>query len=117
MEADHWVYRRRLRRSLAWWRALAICAMVAAVVIAIGQVDDVVSREYVARLSVSGLIVDDPDRDRALVDIAEDARAQAVIVRIDSPGGTLVGGETLFRLLRDVASRKPVVAVMGELAT
>jgi protease-4 len=38
-------------------------------------------------------------------------------VRIDSPGGTVGGGEDLFRLLRRIAAKKPVVAVFGNLGT
>jgi protease-4 len=40
-----------------------------------------------------------------------------VIIRIDSPGGTVVGGEDLYRSLRVVGEHKPVVAVMGTVAT
>ena len=38
-------------------------------------------------------------------------------MRIDSPGGTVGGGEDLFRLLRRIAAKKPVVAVFGNLGT
>ncbi len=33
------------------------------------------------------------------------------------PGGTVVGGETLYSRLRQIAENKPIVAVMGEIAT
>jgi len=39
------------------------------------------------------------------------------MVRINSPGGTVVGGEALHRTLLKVGKNKPVVAVMGDLAT
>ena len=64
-----------------------------------------------------GIIVEDDERDRALADLADDSATKALLVRIDSPGGTVVGGETLYRRLRQIAEHKPVVAVMGELAT
>ena len=38
------------------------------------------------------------------------------MVRINSPGGTTAGSEALYASLRAVAEKKPVVAVMGELA-
>ena len=69
-----------------------------------------------ARLSVNGVITDDPDRTRAVIAAGKDSDIKALIVRIDSPGGTVVGGESLFRELSEVARQKPVVAVMGELA-
>jgi protease-4 len=66
---------------------------------------------------VEGVITEDLDRDEALAAVAKDRRAQALIVRINSPGGTVVGGEALYRQLRLMSEVKPVVAVMGEVAT
>ncbi|MGH6719962.1 MAG: signal peptide peptidase SppA, partial [Alphaproteobacteria bacterium] len=62
-------------------------------------------------------IVSDAERDAALADIARDDDVRTLVVRIDSPGGTVVGGEALHDALRRVARAKPVVAVMAELAT
>jgi protease IV len=42
--------------------------------------------------------------------------AKAVIVAIDSPGGTVVGAEQLYDGLRRLAEKKPVVAVVNGLA-
>ena len=39
-----------------------------------------------------------------------------MVLRINSPGGTTAGSEALYASLRAVAEKKPVVAVMGELA-
>ncbi len=52
----------------------------------------------------------------ALEEIAKNSRIKALIVHIDSPGGTFVGGEQLYDALRDIAAHKPVVAVMGTVA-
>ena len=38
-------------------------------------------------------------------------------MHIDSPGGTVVGGETLYRALLELGQQKPVVAVMDGMAT
>lgn len=107
--------RRRLRRQISVWRFLAIVAAVAAVAIGVGRLG-VIGNEHIARLSISGVIVDDPDRSRAIAAAAKDPDVEALIVRIDSPGGTVVGGESLFKDLRAFAAVKPVVAVMGEVA-
>ena len=56
-------------------------------------------------------------REGGFGDLAEDDRAKALIVYIDSPGGTTYGGEELFHSLREIASEKPVVAVIGTLGT
>ncbi len=117
IEADYLIDRRRLKLRLAAWRIAAVIAVIAAVVFAAARYDGLSFGPHVARLAVSGIIMDDPDRDEALVRVAEDQRARALIVHINSPGGTVVGGEALFRQLRQVAAAKPVVAVIGELGT
>ncbi len=115
LDVDQAVDRRRLKRRLTMWRIAAVVAVVAAVVAAVGRFG--VGGNHVARLVVGGIILDDPWRDDALAGIAEDDNAKALIVRIDSPGGTMVGGEALYAGLRAVAGKKPVVAVMGGTAT
>ena len=115
LDADQAMDRRRLKRRLTVWRIAAVVAVVVAVVAAVGRFG--VDANHVARLLVGGIIIDDPWRDDALAEIAEDDNAKALIVRIDSPGGTMVGGEALYAGLRAVAGKKPVVAVMGGTAT
>ena len=41
---------------------------------------------------------------------------RALVLRINSPGGTTAGSEALFASIRRVAAEKPVVAMLGELA-
>jgi len=71
----------------------------------------------VAKIVIGGLILDDPARDEALKEVADDDNAKALLVKIDSPGGTYVGGEALYESLRQVGEKKPVVAIMGTTAT
>ena len=115
LDADHILERRRYKRRLAFWRVAAVVALVAAVAATVGRIEG--GGDYVSRLDVDGLIFDDRDRARALAELTRDDGALALIVRIDSPGGTVVGGEALYRNLRAVAEKKPVVAVMGGTAT
>lgn len=120
IDADTLTDRRRLKRRLLLWRTLAIVAVVALTVTALGRFDGfggLAGTDYIARLSVTGVIVDDDRRHRLLARIAEDRDAKALIVRIDSPGGTVVGGEALHASIRAVAAKKPVVALMGQVAT
>jgi len=117
LDADHVVERRLLKRRLTYWRVLGIVAVVATVVAAAGRFDLTERRDHVARLLVEGIILDDRNRDEALKDVAENDRAKALLVKIDSPGGTFVGGEALYQSLRRVSEKKPVVALMGTTAT
>jgi protease-4 len=115
LDSDILVDRRRLKRGLVFWRAAAIVIATALVIVAVGRI--VPFREaYIARIGIAGIILNDRDRIEALERVAEDRHAKALIVSIDSPGGTVVGGEAIHRALRAVAAKKPVVAVMDDTA-
>ncbi len=115
LDADAMLDRRRLKRRLALWRTIAIVVAVALVAVAVGRFAELGRKAHVARIDVSGLIIEDHERHEALISVAGDGDAKALIVRINSPGGTTAGGEALYRTLRRVAEEKPVVAVIGTL--
>ena len=117
LDADYVVERRRLKRRLTFWRVLSVVALVAAVVAAAGRFDLRRQQDHVAQIAIGGLILDDPARDETLKEIADDDKVKALLVKIDTPGGTYVGGEALYESLRRVGEKKPVVAIMGTTAT
>ncbi len=110
--------RRRLKRQLIVWRVLGAVALVALALSLVWRFNQtgLPLGDYVAELDVSGIIVDDRDRLDSVKAAGEDERARALVVIIDSPGGTYIGGETLYLALRKVAEKKPVVAVMRGVA-
>ena len=114
-ESDSLIDRTRLKRRLANWRLAAVIAVAGVGLALFARFDSVANQNHVARLSVNGIIVEDIKRIQALGRVARDRSAKALIVRINSPGGTVVGGETLYFELRKVAAKKPVVAVIGTL--
>ncbi|HVY16905.1 MAG TPA: signal peptide peptidase SppA [Rhodopila sp.] len=71
---------------------------------------------YVARVSVGGLITDNAKLTNAIDALADDGEVKAVVLKIDSPGGSVAGGEALHDAIARVAAKKPVVAVMGGMA-
>ncbi|MGE0715319.1 MAG: signal peptide peptidase SppA [Alphaproteobacteria bacterium] len=117
VDSDTLIDRRRLKRRLGMWRLLAVLAVMGAAVLAIDSEEDLFGRPYVARLWISGFISDDAERDEAIAKLAKDDDVKAVLVRIDSPGGSVGGGEALYRTLSALARRKPTVAVIGSLGT
>ena len=117
LDADAILDRRRLKRRLTVWRLAAIAAVFVLALIALFRTDVITGRDHVAEIGVTGLIVDDDDRSEFLRKVADDGNAKALIVNIDSPGGTTVGGEILYNDIRRVAERKPVVGVIRTLGT
>ena len=113
-DGHHLYERRRLRRRIGFWRLIAIAAVVISV--ALYFWDSTPSGNFVARYSVIGAILDDPERDAFLRSIGEDDSIEALVLRINSPGGSVTGSEALFEAVRSVAEEKPVVAVLGEVA-
>lgn len=114
--ADMILERRRLRRRLSFWRILAIIAIVAAVIAFLPTLGMGIVGEHVARITIDGTILDDHARDETIRALADNPAAQALIVRVNSPGGTVVASENIYKALRQVAAKKPVIAVMDEIA-
>ena len=69
----------------------------------------------IARLTVQGIIRGDTDRVESIERLGRSS-AKAVIVHVDSPGGTTAGAEQLYDSLRRLAERKPMVIVVDGLA-
>ena len=118
LDPDRMLDRRRLKRAITIWRVLAILAVAALIIVAIGRFvgGGPAGGDHIARLWVTGLIYDYAGRGEALAEIAEDDDIKAVILRINSPGGTMAGSEALYLGLREIAARKPLVAVMDTTA-
>ncbi len=116
VDPDILLDRRRLKRRLALWRVVAIIALVAIVLVGFARYNGALIRDHVARYDIEGIILDDADVMEALDEIAGNSRGKALIVHIDSPGGTFVGGEQLYNALRAITEKKPVVVVMGTVA-
>ena len=119
-ETDAIVDRRRIRRKLTFWRVLAAAVAIVAV-IAVALMASPVGRGAlttsgsIARINIEGLIRSDNDRVEALERL-EKSSAAAVVVHINSPGGTTAGSEQLYDALVRLKAKKPVVVVVEGLA-
>ena len=116
---DMIVQQRRLRRRLSLWRVLAVFAVIAAigtVAAVVIDANDGVRGTHIARYTVGGLITSDRGAQELLEEIAKDDQVAALILDIDSPGGTTAGSEALYLAIRGVAEAKPVVSVVSNTA-
>jgi protease IV len=117
--ADSLSERRRLTRRLSLWRGIAIGAACLAVVgvatALVGRSTLTASGQHVARFTVSGVITGDRSTLRMIETIGQ-SKAAAVVMIVDSPGGTVPGSEALHESLRRLSEKKPVVAVVNNLA-
>ncbi|MFO1033452.1 MAG: S49 family peptidase [Hyphomicrobiales bacterium] len=106
-----------LTKSRRRWRWIAILALVALAIACLSALGgDSPRGPHVARLEVSGMITGDDKQLQLIRDLAAEDNVKALVVRIDSPGGTTVGSEALYDELRKFGAKKPVVAVMDSIA-
>ncbi len=121
LDAESVIDRRRLKRRLTAWR-------IAAVVLGLLFLGALLLSDqdaggpagllpHIARVTVSGVITDDRKMNELFDRVAKSDQVKAVILDINSPGGTTTGGEAMYDAVRRLAEKKPVVAVCGTLAT
>lgn len=119
LDVDEVLARRRLRRKLAFWRVLALVVVLLAGLGAFAWRSDGAllprSSAHIARITIGGVIRNERERVEMLDAIGKSG-AKAVILAIDSPGGTVVGSAALYDGLRRLAAKKPIVAVVGGMA-
>jgi protease-4 len=119
-ESDVIVDRRRMRRKLSFWRVIAALVAIVgiaglAVLATPGGRSAITGSGEIARIKIDGLIRSDQARVEALERL-EKSSAAAVIVHINSPGGTTAGSEQLYDALTRLRAKKPVVVVVEGLA-
>lgn len=120
-DAESVIDRRRLKRRLKAWRIAAVVfgLLFLGVLVAGDQTTGGSAGllPHVARVTISGIITDDRKMQELIDKVAKASQVKAVILDINSPGGTTTGGEALYDAVRRLAEKKPVVAVCGTLAT
>jgi len=99
------------------WRLATIVTVLLFATVFIFRSGALTPRSYVAQVNATGIMVGDSQRLADLAQVAQDPAIRALIVHIDSPGGTVVAGEELYLAIRDIAETKPVVAVIGNMGT
>ena len=120
LDSDVIVDRRRIRRKLTFWRVVAALVAIIAIV-SVAVVTTPAARRTltgsgaISRVNIEGLIRSDQKRVEALERL-EKSSAAAVIVHINSPGGTTAGSEQLYDALVRLKAKKPLVVVVEGLA-
>ncbi|WP_407149483.1 signal peptide peptidase SppA [Bradyrhizobium sp. ORS 86] len=119
LDSDVIVDRRRIRRKLTFWRVTAAIVVIAAIVgiglFATGERGVFETKGTIARVTIEGLIRSDQQRVEALERLEKSSYA-AVVVHINSPGGTTAGSEQLYDSLVQLKAKKPLVVVVEGLA-
>ncbi len=115
LSPDLMLDRRRLKRRLLIWRVVAILALVGLMFLSVARSGGPAlgPHSHIVRVSIAGIISDDRKLVEKVEALAKDASVPAVILVVDSPGGTVAGGEALHDAFAHVAAAKPLIVVMG----
>ena len=117
-DAEAIIERRKLRRKLTIWRG-AFLLLIAALIAGFASWSmrgTNFSQPHIAKVRIEGTIFENEELLKRLDKIARDDAVKGVILVLDSPGGTTVGGEAIFEAVRKIAEKKPVVTQVGTLA-
>jgi protease IV len=121
LDAESVIERRRLKRRVTVWRIAAVAlGLLFLGVVFLGDRQTAGSAgilPHVARISIGGIITDDRKMLDLIDRVSKAPQVRAVILDINSPGGTTTGGEAMYAAIRQLAAQKPVVATCGTLAT
>jgi len=113
IDAEAIADRRRLRRKLSFWRVAGISSLIAAVAAlgyaAADQMGYGSVQNQIARISVNGVITGNQRLADLMERVGESRSVSGVVISINSPGGTTTGSEELYRNIRRLAEKKPVV--------
>lgn len=117
-DAEAIIERRKLRRKLTAWRVAFLLLIAALIVVFISwsQGGANFNQPHIAKVRIEGTIFENEELLKRLDKIAKDDAVKGVILILDSPGGTTVGGEAIFEAVRKIAEKKPVVTQVGTLA-
>ena len=120
LDAESVIEHRRLKRRVTIWRIAAVVLgllFLGVIMLSDRQVGSAGILPHVARISVAGIITDDRKLLELIDRVGNADQVKAVILDINSPGGTTTGGEAVYDAIRRLTEKKPVVATCGTLAT
>ncbi len=71
---------------------------------------------HIATLRIEGMILQDLALEQTLKEIETNPNVKGVIVYVNSGGGTMTGGLSLYQGLKNIREQKPVTVLMGDMA-
>jgi protease-4 len=109
--------RRKLKSQLKNWKVIALVFLLIALITLNAKFNpSSPSSEYIARISIENVILENSKRTEKIKKIIENKAIKAVIFKVNSPGGTSYGGEQLYNVIRLISGHKPTVAIIGTVA-
>ena len=102
------------KRYISLWRVLLLGGAVLFTLSYFNLID--FDGEHIAQIEIKNIIYESASRHDLLRSLARKKNVRAVLVRIDSPGGSAGASAEIYHDLRLLSAEKPVVALMGTVA-
>ena len=124
LSPDYLIERKRNKMQLAKWKIFSLLLIIALVVF-VGKnyssdlniaSTSLQGAEVVGRIKINDIISDDLERIKNIEKIADNKKIKALIVHINSPGGSVVGSEMLYNSISKLSKTMPIAVVMGSVA-
>lgn len=120
LNADVLLDRIQLKQQASKWRLIAILVAAIAALLLFGEGNkgslSPLPSHYIARITIADTLTDDKELLKLIDKTTDDSRVKAVVVWLDTPGGTAIAGQELYLQLLKLSKKKPVVAVMRSMA-
>lgn len=124
LSPDYLIERKRNKTQLAKWKIFSLLLIIALVVF-VGKnyssdlniaSTSLQGAEVVGRIKINDIISDDLERIKNIEKIADNKKIKALIVHVNSPGGSVVGSEMLYNSISKLSKTMPIAVVMGSVA-
>jgi protease IV len=125
LSSDYIIERKRNKMHLTRWKILSLVLIIMLILLlgkryesssnVSAQVGN--SSDHIARIMINDVIYDDWARIKRIEKISQNQKTKALIVHINSPGGSVVGSEMLYNSIRKISKNIPVVIIMDSVAT
>lgn len=125
LDPDYLIERKRSKSQLAKWKIFALILLLGVFFLAANNgknkvttssISSIGSSDYIARIKINDKISSDSEQIENIDKITKDKNIKAVIVNIDTGGGSAVGSEMLYNSILKLSKEVPVSAVMGGIA-
>jgi protease IV len=109
----------KLKRAASLWRLLFFIILAITLIISVQKSKQIPKKnqQYIARVSLEAEITQDSYDIFRLQLLKKSDDIKAVLLTINSPGGTAFAGEDIYNYISDIALKKPVVTVIRTMAT
>ncbi|AVP87382.1 signal peptide peptidase SppA [Candidatus Phycorickettsia trachydisci] len=125
MRPDYFIERKKLKQKITYFKIASVILIALMLSLGKSMLSDKKSfnsipflrpSAYIGAVYIDGVIMEDKDREKILEEIAENNKVKALIVHINSGGGSVAGSEQLYKALREISKHKPVVAMLDGIA-